>query len=70
MNGIHDMGGMQGLGELGYQANAPGFDEAISITPINSPFLKMGEGIILRMPCFRISSSTGERVIIVKSSTR
>jgi nitrile hydratase beta subunit len=28
MNGIHDMGGMQGLGELGYHANAPGFDEA------------------------------------------
>ncbi len=27
MNGIHDMGGMQGLGELGYQENAPGFHE-------------------------------------------
>src|SRR5262245_28580416 len=23
MNGIHDMGGMQGLGEIGYQAKAP-----------------------------------------------
>ncbi len=27
MNGIHDMGGMQGLGEIGYQANEPGFHE-------------------------------------------
>ena len=27
MNGIHDMGGMQGLGELGYQENEPGFHE-------------------------------------------
>jgi nitrile hydratase len=27
MNGIHDMGGMQGLGEIGYHANAPGFHE-------------------------------------------
>ncbi len=27
MNGIHDMGGMQGLGELGYQENQPGFHE-------------------------------------------
>ena len=27
MNGIHDMGGMQGLGEIGYQANAPMFHE-------------------------------------------
>jgi nitrile hydratase beta subunit len=25
MNGIHDMGGMQGLGEIGYQANEPMF---------------------------------------------
>jgi nitrile hydratase len=25
MNGIHDMGGMQGLGDLGYAANAPSF---------------------------------------------
>jgi hypothetical protein len=25
MNGIHDMGGMQGLGEIGYHANEPGF---------------------------------------------
>jgi nitrile hydratase subunit beta len=28
MNGIHDMGGMHGLGEIGYQANAPGFHAA------------------------------------------
>ena len=28
MNGIHDMGGMQGLGELGYHENEPGFHEA------------------------------------------
>ncbi len=27
MNGIHDMGGMQGLGEIGYKDSAPGFDE-------------------------------------------
>ncbi|PON11633.1 nitrile hydratase subunit beta [Candidatus Entotheonella serta] len=27
MNGIHDMGGMQGLGKLGYQENEPGFHE-------------------------------------------
>jgi nitrile hydratase subunit beta len=27
MNGIHDMGGMQGLGEIGYRANEPGFHE-------------------------------------------
>ena len=27
MNGIHDMGGMQGLGEIGYKESAPGFDE-------------------------------------------
>jgi nitrile hydratase subunit beta len=27
MNGIHDMGGMQGLGEIGYQANEPMFHE-------------------------------------------
>ena len=27
MNGIHDMGGMQGLGEIGYQANEPMFQE-------------------------------------------
>ena len=27
MNGIHDMGGMEGLGELGYQASDPGFHE-------------------------------------------
>ena len=25
MNGIHDMGGMQGLGEIGYQASEPMF---------------------------------------------
>ena len=28
MNGIHDMGGMQGLGEIGYRENEPGFHEA------------------------------------------
>ena len=27
MNGIHDMGGMQGLGEIGYKESAPGFNE-------------------------------------------
>jgi nitrile hydratase beta subunit len=27
MNGIHDMGGMQGLGELRYEANEPAFHE-------------------------------------------
>jgi nitrile hydratase len=27
MNGIHDIGGMQGLGEIGYQANEPLFHE-------------------------------------------
>ena len=27
MNGIHDMGGMQGLGEIGYRENEPGFHE-------------------------------------------
>ena len=27
MNGIHDMGGMQGLGEIGYRENDPGFHE-------------------------------------------
>ncbi len=27
MNGIHDMGGMQGLGEIGYSENEPGFHE-------------------------------------------
>jgi nitrile hydratase subunit beta len=27
MNGIHDMGGMQGLGEIGYQEHDPGFHE-------------------------------------------
>ena len=27
MNGIHDMGGMHGLGEIGYQENEPGFHE-------------------------------------------
>jgi len=27
MNSIHDMGGMQGLGELGYKENEPGFHE-------------------------------------------
>ena len=27
MNGTHDMGGMQGLGEIGYKESAPGFDE-------------------------------------------
>jgi len=27
MNGIHDMGGMQGLGEIGYRENEPGFNE-------------------------------------------
>jgi hypothetical protein len=27
MNGIHDMGGMQGLGEIGYKENEPGFHE-------------------------------------------
>ena len=27
MNGIHDMGGMQGLGEIGYQASEPMFHE-------------------------------------------
>src|SRR5262245_36965196 len=27
MNGIHDMGGMQGLGEIGYRASEPGFHE-------------------------------------------
>ena len=28
MNGIHDMGGMQGLGEIGYQASEPMFHES------------------------------------------
>ena len=28
MNGIHDMGGMEGLGELGYKENETGFHEA------------------------------------------
>jgi nitrile hydratase subunit beta len=28
MNGIHDMGGMQGMGEIGYHDNAPSFHEA------------------------------------------
>jgi len=28
MNGIHDMGGMHGLGEIGYHEHAPGFHEA------------------------------------------
>ena len=28
MNGIHDMGGMQGLGEIGYKGSDPGFHEA------------------------------------------
>ena len=28
MNGIHDMGGMQGLGEIGYHESEPGFHEA------------------------------------------
>ena len=28
MNGIHDMGGMQGLGEIGYRENEPGFHES------------------------------------------
>ncbi len=28
MNGIRDMGGMQGLGEIGYRENEPGFHEA------------------------------------------
>ena len=27
MNGIHDMGGMHGLGEIGYQENEPSFHE-------------------------------------------
>ena len=27
MNGIHDMGGMQGLGEIGYREDEPGFHE-------------------------------------------
>ena len=27
MNGIHDMGGMHGLGEIGYRVNEPGFHE-------------------------------------------
>ena len=27
MNGIHDMGGMRGLGEIGYKENEPGFNE-------------------------------------------
>ncbi len=27
MNGIHDMGGMHGLGEIGYKESAPGYDE-------------------------------------------
>lgn len=27
MNGIHDMGGMQGLGEIGYKESDPGFHE-------------------------------------------
>jgi nitrile hydratase len=27
MNGIHDMGGMRGLGEIGYRENEPGFHE-------------------------------------------
>ena len=27
MNGIHDMGGMQGLGEIGYRENEPWFHE-------------------------------------------
>ena len=27
MNGIHDMGGMQGLGTIGYQASEPMFHE-------------------------------------------
>jgi nitrile hydratase len=27
MNGIHDMGGMHGLGEIGYKENEPGFHE-------------------------------------------
>jgi nitrile hydratase len=27
MNGIHDMGGMQGLGEIAYKENEPGFHE-------------------------------------------
>jgi nitrile hydratase len=27
MNGIHDMGGMQGLGEIGYRENEPGFHD-------------------------------------------
>jgi nitrile hydratase subunit beta len=27
MNGIHDMGGMQGLGEIGYKEDEPGFHE-------------------------------------------
>ena len=27
MNGIHDMGGMQGLGEIGYRESEPGFHE-------------------------------------------
>lgn len=31
MNGIHDMGGMQGLGEIGYKESAPGFDESWEI---------------------------------------
>ena len=28
MNGIHDMGGMQGVGEIGYKEGAPGFNKA------------------------------------------
>ena len=27
MNGVHDMGGMQGLGEIGYRESEPGFHE-------------------------------------------
>ena len=34
MNGIHDMGGMQGLGELGYHENEPGFHEAWEIETV------------------------------------
>jgi len=28
MNGIHDMGGMDGMGDIGYEENAPAFSEA------------------------------------------
>ena len=32
MNGIHDMGGMQGLGEIGYKENEPDFHEPSEVT--------------------------------------